>query len=42
MSKKILFAEEARKEIKIGVDAVANAVKITLGPSGRNVEIDKG
>ncbi len=42
MSKKILFGDVARKEIKIGVDTVAEAVKITLGPKGRNVVMDKG
>ena len=42
MSKKILFGNEARNEIKVGIDAVANAVKITLGPKGRNVAMDKG
>ncbi len=42
MSKKILYNEEARKTLKRGVDAVADAVKITLGPRGRNVVLDKG
>jgi len=42
MSKKILYNEEARKALKRGVDAVANAVKITIGPRGRNVVLDKG
>ncbi|HEY9583779.1 MAG TPA: chaperonin GroEL [Candidatus Paceibacterota bacterium] len=42
MSKKILYNEEARKSLKRGVDAVADAVKITLGPRGRNVVLDKG
>ena len=42
MSKKILYNEEARKALKNGVDAVANVVKITLGPRGRNVVLDKG
>jgi chaperonin GroEL len=42
MSKKILYNEEARKALKKGVDAVANVVKITLGPRGRNVVLDKG
>ena len=41
-SKKILFNEEARKALKQGVDALANAVKVTLGPKGRNVVLDKG
>src|SRR3954471_22098023 len=42
MAKKILYNEEARKALKKGVDAVADAVKITLGPRGRNVVLDKG
>jgi chaperonin GroEL len=42
MSKVILFSEEARKALKRGVDTVANAVKITIGPRGRNVVLDKG
>lgn len=42
MSKKILYNEEARKALKRGVDIVADAVKITLGPRGRNVVLDKG
>ncbi len=42
MSKRILYNEEARKALKNGVDAVANVVKITLGPRGRNVVLDKG
>jgi hypothetical protein len=35
MAKRILYNEEARKSLKRGVDAVADAVKITLGPRGR-------
>src|SRR5574343_265100 len=42
MSKKILYNEEARKALKRGVDAVVDTVKITLGPRGRNVVLDKG
>ncbi|PJE58543.1 MAG: chaperonin GroEL, partial [Candidatus Portnoybacteria bacterium CG10_big_fil_rev_8_21_14_0_10_36_7] len=42
MSKQILFNEEARKKIKSGVDQLANIVKVTLGPKGRNVILDKG
>ncbi len=42
MAKQILFHEEARQALKRGVDALANAVKITLGPKGRNVVLDKG
>jgi chaperonin GroEL len=42
MAKQIKFSEEARKILKNGVDKVANAVKITLGPKGRNVILDMG
>lgn len=42
MAKQILFSEEARKKLKAGVDKVADAVKITIGPRGRNVVLDKG
>lgn len=41
MAKKIIFDEEVKKSLKRGVDAVANAVKVTLGPRGRNVIIDR-
>lgn len=41
MSKKIFFDTEARDKIKRGVDTLADAVKVTLGPRGRNVVIDK-
>jgi chaperonin GroEL len=41
MAKDILFDTDARDKLKKGVDALANAVKITLGPKGRNVIIDK-
>ena len=41
MSKNISFDTEARDALKKGVDALANAVKVTLGPKGRNVVIDK-
>ncbi|EMR02435.1 chaperonin GroEL [Cesiribacter andamanensis] len=41
MAKKINFDIEARDKLKKGVDALANAVKVTLGPKGRNVIIDK-
>ncbi len=40
-AKKILFNEEARNKIIAGVDTLANAVKVTLGPKGRNVLIEK-
>jgi chaperonin GroEL len=39
--KEILYDERARKQIGLGLDALANAVKITLGPRGRNVVLDK-
>jgi len=42
MAKQILFSEQARRRIKAGVDKIANAVGVTLGPKGRNVVIDKG
>ena len=41
MAKQIIFDLEARDQMKKGVDALANAVKVTLGPKGRNVVIDK-
>ncbi len=41
MSKKIVFEEEARKSLLKGIDAVADAVKVTLGPKGRNVILQK-
>ena len=41
MAKEILFNIEARDQLKKGVDALANAVKVTLGPKGRNVIIEK-
>jgi chaperonin GroEL len=42
MSKQIIFGDEARQGIKKGIDKVADAVRITIGPKGRNVVIDKG
>jgi len=42
MAKQIQYEETARKKLKIGVDRLANAVKVTLGPKGRNVVLDKG
>ena len=42
MSKQISFSEEARKKLKEGVDKLANAVRVTLGPKGRNVVLDQG
>jgi chaperonin GroEL len=41
MAKDILSSEEARKKLKAGVDKLADTVKVTLGPKGRNVVIDK-
>ncbi|MCS7222803.1 MAG: chaperonin GroEL, partial [Anaerolineae bacterium] len=41
MPKQLVFSEEARKNLKIGVDTLANAVRTTLGPKGRNVALDK-
>ena len=41
MPKQLVFAEDARRRLKAGVDAVANAVGTTLGPKGRNVALDK-
>ena len=41
MAKQLVFSEEARGAIKRGVDSLAEAVKVTLGPKGRNVVIDK-
>ena len=40
-AKQIVFSEEARRNLKIGVDTLASAVKATLGPKGRNVALDK-
>lgn len=42
MAKQIIFDENARKRLKQGIDLVANAVKVTVGPKGRNVVLDKG
>jgi len=41
MAKQIIFDTEAREKLKRGVDTLANAVKVTLGPKGRNVILDK-
>src|SRR5512134_1680284 len=40
-AKQLLFSEEARRNLKVGVDTLAEAVKTTLGPKGRNVALDK-
>src|SRR3989344_1736755 len=42
MAKQILFNERARRALKVGIDKAAGAVKVTLGPRGRNVALDKG
>ena len=42
MSKQIEYQEDARKKLKAGADKLANAVKVTIGPKGRNVVLDKG
>lgn len=42
MAKQITFNEDARAKLKRGVDQLANAVKVTLGPKGRNVILDRG
>lgn len=41
MAKQIVFDEKARRSLEEGIDAVANAVKVTLGPKGRNVVLEK-
>ena len=41
MAKEVIFGEEARRHMKAGIDKLADAVRITLGPRGRNVIIDK-
>ncbi len=41
MAKQLEFDEDARRSLKRGVDALADAVKVTLGPKGRNVVLDK-
>ena len=42
MAKQILYSEDARKKLKMGVDKLANVVKVTLGPRSRNVVLDEG
>ncbi|MBP9710804.1 MAG: chaperonin GroEL [Candidatus Pacebacteria bacterium] len=42
MAKQILYGDKARKALKSGIDKAAHAVKVTLGPRGRNVALDKG
>src|SRR6187551_3364449 len=41
MAKILAFNEDARRSLKLGIDTLANAVKTTLGPKGRNVALDK-
>ena len=41
MAKQIAYGEDARKALKSGIDQLADTVKITLGPKGRNVVLDK-
>lgn len=41
MAKEISFNSDAREKLKSGIDQMANAVKVTLGPKGRNVVIQK-
>src|SRR6059036_1353933 len=41
MAKQLVFTDDARKKLKSGIDIMANAVKTTLGPKGRNVALDK-
>ena len=40
-AKDLIFNAEARRQLKSGIDQLANAVKVTLGPRGRNVVIEK-
>lgn len=42
MAKEVIFGEDVKKKLKNGIDTVADAVKVTLGPRGRNVVLDKG
>jgi len=41
MAKDLLFREDARKKLEKGVNSLADAVKVTLGPKGRNVVLEK-
>ena len=41
MAKQLVFSEDARRDLKVGIDILAEAVKTTLGPKGRNVALDK-
>ncbi|KKU43373.1 MAG: 60 kDa chaperonin, partial [Parcubacteria group bacterium GW2011_GWA2_46_7] len=42
MAKQILHKDKAREALKRGIDKMANAIKVTLGPKGRNVILDRG
>jgi chaperonin GroEL len=42
MAKLISYSEDARRKLLVGVDKIADVVKVTLGPKGRNVVLDKG
>ena len=42
MAKDIKFGEDARKKLMVGINNLANTVKVTLGPKGRNVVLDRG
>src|SRR3990167_53476 len=42
MAKQILFEENARKKLKMGIDKITNAIQVTLGPKARHVVLDKG
>lgn len=42
MAKQIIYSDDARQALLKGVNTLANAVKVTLGPKGRNVVLDKG
>src|SRR5881394_1024129 len=41
MAKQLVFEDQARRSLKKGIDTLAEAVKVTLGPKGRNVALDK-
>ena len=41
MAKNIIYGEQARKSLQTGIDKLADTVKITMGPKGRNVVLDK-
>ena len=41
MAKQLIYGEDARKALQRGIDQLADTVKVTIGPKGRNVVIDK-